>query len=125
MSEEIIKVLDALCAKFGVAIDWTSQNVLSYTKELIEKFIRYEIATSIMWAILGIALFVICVIVAKIFIPKAIEDYWYESYYVLPAILSILAGMIAFLVFFKQACDITTCLAFPEKMIFDYIQNIK
>lgn len=30
MSEEVIKILDALAEKFGLAIDWTSANVLPY-----------------------------------------------------------------------------------------------
>lgn len=30
MSVEVIKVLDALVEKFGIAIDWTSANVLPY-----------------------------------------------------------------------------------------------
>ena len=34
MSEEIIKVLDALAEKFGVAVDWTSANVIPYLEQL-------------------------------------------------------------------------------------------
>lgn len=30
MSEEIIKVLDNLAERFGVAVDWTSTNVSHY-----------------------------------------------------------------------------------------------
>lgn len=37
MSQEIIKVLDNLCEKFGIAIDWTSQNVKPYLQELFCK----------------------------------------------------------------------------------------
>ena len=29
ISNEIIKVLDALCDKFGVAVDWSSNNIES------------------------------------------------------------------------------------------------
>lgn len=54
MSEEIIKVLDNLCEKFGIAIDWTSQNVVPYLKELVGRFINYEVVTSIFWIIVGV-----------------------------------------------------------------------
>lgn len=47
MSEEIIKILDALADKFGIAIDWTSSNVLPYLQQLCTKYVRCEIATSI------------------------------------------------------------------------------
>lgn len=35
MSEEVIKILDALAEKFGLAIDWTSANVLPYLQQLL------------------------------------------------------------------------------------------
>ena len=28
ISQQVIKVLDAVCDKFGIAIDWTSNNVI-------------------------------------------------------------------------------------------------
>lgn len=34
MSEDIIKVLDNLAQKFGIAIDWTSQNAMPYLEDL-------------------------------------------------------------------------------------------
>lgn len=37
MGEEIIKVLDALAEKFGLAIDWTSNNVIPYLETLCGK----------------------------------------------------------------------------------------
>ena len=40
MGEEIIKVLDHLDNQFGLAIDWTSDNVLPYLSELSNKYIK-------------------------------------------------------------------------------------
>ena len=37
MSEKIIKVIDALADKFGLAIDWTSANVMPYVQDLTGK----------------------------------------------------------------------------------------
>ena len=54
MSEEIIKVLDNLAERFGVAVDWTSTNVIPYLQELCSKYITYEIATSVTWLVIGI-----------------------------------------------------------------------
>ena len=47
VSSEIIEVLDYLGEKFGIAIDWTSNNVLPYLQALVDKFIKWEISTSI------------------------------------------------------------------------------
>lgn len=54
MSEEIIKVLDALGEKFGVAINWTSANVMPYLQKLCGKYVTYKIATSIVWLLIGV-----------------------------------------------------------------------
>lgn len=56
MSEEVIKVLDALAEKFGLAIDWTSANVLPYLQQLCGKYVTYEITTSVVWMLIGICL---------------------------------------------------------------------
>lgn len=61
MSEEIIKVLDVLAEKFGLAVDWTSANVIPYLEQLCGKYVNYEIATSVVWLLLGI----ICLFTAK------------------------------------------------------------
>lgn len=51
-SKEIINVLDYLCGKFGIAIDWTSDNVIPLIENLCGKFIRYEVFTSIAWIVI-------------------------------------------------------------------------
>ena len=65
MSEEIIKVLDNLAQKFGMAIDWTSQNVMPYLQELMGRFIKYKIATDVIWLIVGITIFIFSIILFK------------------------------------------------------------
>ena len=39
ISEQVIKVLDAVCDKFGIAIDWSSNNVIPYIEQLRNKII--------------------------------------------------------------------------------------
>ena len=53
MSEEIIKVLDALAEKFGLAVDWTASNVIPYLEQLCGKYVNYEMVTSIVWIVLS------------------------------------------------------------------------
>lgn len=45
MSAQIIEVLNNICEKFGVAVDWTSKNIQPYLKELMTKCINYKLAT--------------------------------------------------------------------------------
>lgn len=49
VSDQIIQVLDNLCEKFGLAIDWTSENVIPYLTTLCTKLVSYEIWTSVAW----------------------------------------------------------------------------
>lgn len=59
MSEEIIKLIDNLAEKFGIAIDWTSSNVLPYLQELMGRYINLCNAQAITWIILCIALIIV------------------------------------------------------------------
>ena len=54
MSEEIIKVLDNIGQKFGIAIDWTSENVLPYIQDLMHRVALNSIIGNIVGLIVGI-----------------------------------------------------------------------
>ena len=128
MSEEIIKVLDELSKKFGIAIDWTSENVMPYIEELCKKFINYEIVTSIFWIGFFAILFVIALVVGVKATKKANESNWNEeSWYWLAIIgiaVSIVSGAAVCLALPEQGIDIVTCITFPEKAIFEYVTTL-
>ena len=119
VSSEIIEVLDYLGEKFGIAIDWTSNNVLPYLQTLIDKFIKWEISTSIVWIV--IAVFVIAMIIALMNLKgvrEANEDYCDGMLWVLAGILII----VSFIVICIQIFDIIECNVFPEKALYDFIK---
>lgn len=121
MSDEIIKVLDALADKFGIAVDWTSSNILPYLQQLCTKYARYEIATSIIWLIVGI----VCFIFAKKCFIKGKEidvdiDNTQNLFYIICAVLVVIGAIISM----TQIFDIVTCITFPEKLIIDGLQDI-
>ena len=70
MSEEIIKVLDDLGNRFGIAIDWSSQNILPYLQDLMTRFIKLQNASAIIWIIFS----VIILIISGLFIYKSIKS---------------------------------------------------
>ena len=129
MSEEVIKILDALAEKFGLAIDWTSANVLPYLQQLCGKYVTYEIATSVVWILIGICL----LFVGKYSIEKT-KQYWkkyeentYSDYDVATVMLGILAGCViigGIAVILCQTFDIVTCITFPEKIIIEELQSV-
>ena len=121
MSEEIIKVLDALAEKFGLAVDWTASNVIPYLEQLCGKYVNYEMVTSIVWIVLSsIGMFVGYRIYKKMSKAEYEEDgNSIFSNWVFGAISVVLSIVIC-----TQIFDIVTCLTFPEKIIIEELQSI-
>lgn len=59
ISENIIAVLDAVSKKLGIAVDWASDNVMPYLKDIAARIVQYELTTSIIWIIVASILLVI------------------------------------------------------------------
>lgn len=112
ISDEIIKILEYLCSKIGITIDWTNNNVLPYIEQLCEKFIQWEIGTSIGWIIIMILATIIAFIFSKVANLDGFEEFCFWCIVI-----------IAFFVISCQAFDIIECHTFPEKAIYDYIQS--
>jgi hypothetical protein len=116
MSEEIITILDDLSKRFGVAIDWSAENVLPYAQELFQKFVNYEIWTSVAFivlALLGIGLFIWSI---KYGIKEDILEL-----IVFPIVGVVVLGVVICV----QALDIITAITFPEKALFDYVNYMQ
>lgn len=129
MSEEIIKILDALAEKFGLAIDWTSANVIPYLQQLCNKYVTYEIVTSIIWILISIGLLFIgkyAIQKAKYCWRKYKED-WSSDYDFGTTLLGVLAGCLivtGIIMIIFQIFDIATCITFPEKIILNELKSI-
>ena len=128
MSEEIIKVLDALAEKFGLAVDWTSSNVIPYLNQLCDKYVNYEIVTSVVWLLLGIGFLFLAKWLlkkTKYFYNEA--DYWDDACGVVCIFtgigcgIAIITGLIMII---AQTFDIVTCFTFPEKIIIEELKLI-
>lgn len=125
MNNTIVEVINTLCEKFGVVIDWTSTNVIPQIQELMNKYIHYEIATSIVWIFVSA---IIAIIATLLFIK--IIDWKNEATSVDDDIAWTMLGamcgagvIICLCIIVAQVIDIVTCITFPEKIIFDYISN--
>ena len=118
VSSEIIEVLDYLGEKFGIAIDWTSNNVLPYLQTLIDKFIKWEISTSIVW--IAITAFVIVAMIVLINL-KGFREINEETYGMLWISIIVLI-IVSFIVICIQIFDIVECNMFPEKALYDFIK---
>lgn len=75
MSAEIIKILDYLCAKIGITIDWTAENVWPQVLDFMGRYQTYAITKCCVSAV-----FCIIAIIAAIFIIKKISQYDLEGF---------------------------------------------
>jgi hypothetical protein len=78
MSEEIIKVLDNLAQKFGIAIDWTNQNIMPYLQELMGRYQKYIIAWNSVILFMGIAFLIITILCFVSGLKEKKQDKYWE-----------------------------------------------
>ena len=127
MSEEIIKVIDVLAAKFGVVIDWTAANMMPYLQQLADRYIGYEIATNIYWivawAFMAIVLWILCYVCYRKADFRYDGDNWAFAFG-----LTGFTGMIVTAIFvstlFCNVKEIITCIMLPEQVILDYLKGM-
>ena len=62
----IIETLDYLFEKFGIAVDWTTENVMPYVEQLAEKIVTYKIVTNSIGVVLSILAIIGCCIYAGV-----------------------------------------------------------
>lgn len=121
VSEQIITVLDDLCRRFGIVIDWTSQNIVPYLEELAEKFIVFEVKTSWFWIIFMSSVAIIPWIVT---IVLTIINGSYSDGTVFFGVISATLTILAIIVIGVQVYDIITCETFPEKILLREIKEL-
>ena len=135
ISDQVIKVLDSVCDKFGIAIDWTGNNVIPYVEQLGNKIISYDICMSIMWLVIGcITPLTIAVFTTKFLYKKKLEakessnGYYFKSgcsddgATCCHLIIGILL-VVAIVVGINNLQSIIQDIVFPEKTIIEFIKS--
>lgn len=134
MSAQIIEVLNDICEKFGIAVDWTSKNIQPYLKELMTKCINYKLATDIVWLVVGIVLLIIGGVLLRFTFNNNRKYHEIEDYYErMCSCLDDVAGIqfifggiclgVAVVLILYFTINLITCLTFPEKIILDMVQS--
>lgn len=65
--DNIVDIINALCEKFGIALDWSAENILPKVKELISRFAAYRISV-----------YSACLIIAAILVA-IFYKMWYKN----------------------------------------------
>jgi hypothetical protein len=134
MSAQIIEVLNNICEKFGVAVDWTSKNIQPYLKELMTKCINYKLATDIVWLVVGIILLIIGGVLLRFAYNNNRKYHEIKDYYErMRSCLDDVAGIqfifggiclgVAVILILYFTINLITCVTFPEKIILDMVRS--
>lgn len=113
-SSQIIEVLDALCAKFGIVVDWTTANVLPYAQDLCNRIVRYEIVKSVVFIVaatlVAVLAWIITVNIDNIDAQENME------------LFSIIATAVGIFVVIFYAATIIRASFLPEAVIANYLK---
>lgn len=128
MNEEIIKVLDELGKRFGIAIDWTSQNVMPYLQDLMGRFIAYRNAQAVIWIVISIISIILSILgIKKLFKWKKeneIKEYDDDWGVFLLAIIGLICALCIFIiVLFCNIQGLVQNIFIPELSIMDYLKG--
>lgn len=115
-SSEAINLIEYIASKFGVAIDWSNENILPMVQNLAGKYITWEIFLSIAWIVMVMILEIILIVIIRNDIK-----YWGTGAIVLFGSIGAI-GLLSVVVL--QIFDIIRCITFPELQIIQYLQNI-
>ena len=140
MSSEVIKVLEDLSSRFGVVIDWTENNILSYSTELYNRIVKYNIFENIISIIISILILVSSIVVIKVICKnykKAMEEEKSNSfarYYSFGTELNcsstfllgvaIFLGLICLFLLLSMITELTCWFFAPELEIIKYIKEL-
>ena len=127
VSNQIIEVLNDICNKFGLAIDWTSKNVQPYLQELMGKCVAYKFANAIIWLTVGI----LCGVAGAVFVKLAIGNWkkykkegWLSGYDIAAIWQAMVGGCflaVCIIMIVYNVEMIMTCKIFPEKVVLDML----
>lgn len=115
-TKDLIDVITYISDKLGVAVDWGSNNLVPYLQELGNKIVAYKENIAWMWVIVGIVVAVIGV--------GALIGYFVSQDGVWLFVTVCCLGVAACIII-PNMYTIIACQTFPEKVILDYINNIK
>lgn len=140
----IIETLDYLFEKFGIAVDWTTENVMPYVEQLAEKIVTYKIVTDSILVGVSIIAIIICCICAKTLytnyqqcVTKKETNLFWDVYervwskdidltgfgFVFSASATV-SFVVAFIVFICSFAGLIKWIFIPELQLIEYVSNL-
>lgn len=131
MSEEIIKILDDLGKRLGIAVDWTSQNIFPYLQDLMSRFISLKNTQAIIWIVISLVLILIIttIIIKMIKQLKKLDknSYSYEDKVFIYILIWLVLGIIILGFLIALLCNtfgLIQNIYTPEITIISYLRSM-
>lgn len=120
LGTELIKVIDHLSQKAGIAFDWSTENIIPYLQEMIAKVALYEKLTSLIWIGIGGFIIFLSQYVMKYIKRKSKDE---DSIFITYVVFGI-AIIISFIIIITQIFDIAQAMTLPEMTFYKYVQRL-
>lgn len=126
ISDQIIEVMEYISSKLGIVVDWTSETAVPVIEEIADKYIRWEINTSITYIVICAVVCIICLCCSK-FVKRfwveyqTTNDYDYVGFAVILSVVLIIALIRCVVTTCTEIFDIIKCTTFPELQLYEYI----
>lgn len=81
MDNQYVQVLDAICNKLGIAVDWSSQNIVPQIQDVITRYGKYLLGVSTAQVVIGSIMLVATIILFFLVIVSYNKKGWaYDDY---------------------------------------------
>jgi hypothetical protein len=132
MNEEIIKGLDELGKRFGIAIDWSNQNIIPYLQGLLKRFICYQNVMACIWIAISIAITILGIVMFKLLNKWRKSDNYNKDYLDDDEMLAIVGYIFSICIITSgivsiigNVLGIAKNICMPEMVVYEYIKNIQ
>lgn len=118
VSNAVIQVINNLCEKFGIAFDWTAENVWPTLQALSGKFAKMIIISN--WVEI-----ILCILISIGLIKITIyfEDKKFDTESTICLIASTVFVVITVITVIFDASDLVRCYTFPEFAVYKHIME--
>lgn len=121
MSNEIIDILDKLGEQFGIAIDWTSENVMPYVETIFQKAVNYSASSTIVWLCVCALIIALGMIMIVVGIKNQDED---DEFAMAMSFFGTMVLLIGIGITVGNVLHLIKCYTFPELVFLDTIKGV-
>lgn len=141
MSAEIINVLNYICDKIGIAVDWTAENVWPQVMDILGRYRILQLIANSIWFIASICVFIVFAILwINVFksrnfaLKEHTSTFWWEYYshhnnidanlgVIILTLFTIIIGTIMIFVLIDSVRNLLTWLLVPEIKYLDMLKT--